>query len=153
MRIGLVLGAGGVLGGVWLVGGWHALATETGRDPGSAVCVGGTSAGALIAGLSASGVPPWFMLAHSAGETREVDDIRELVPGEASRSAGAVFRLHAGVPTLGPGSWRLALASLARPVPGRIYIESGRARWQGARSRDLPEPHLLAPRTAASNAR
>ena len=28
----------------------------------------------MIAGLSASGMPPWFMLAHSAGETREVGD-------------------------------------------------------------------------------
>jgi NTE family protein len=71
MRIGLVLGAGGVLGGAWLVGGLHALATETGWDPGSAEYLVGTSAGAMIAGLSASGVPPWFMLAHSAGETAE----------------------------------------------------------------------------------
>jgi NTE family protein len=69
----------------------------------------------MIAGLSASGVPPWFMLAHSAGETSEVDGPDERAPGEASRSAGAVFRLHPGVPALGPGSWRLALASLARP--------------------------------------
>ncbi len=57
MRVGLVLGAGGVLGGAWLVGGLHALATET----------------------------DW------------------------------VYRWHPAVPVLGPGSWRLALASLARP--------------------------------------
>ena len=115
MRVGLVLGAGGVLGGAWLVGGLHALATETGWDPGSAEFVVGTSAGAMIAGLSASGVPPWFMLAHSAGEMTDVDDSEMRASGEASRSAGAVFRLHPGVPALGPGSWRLALASLARP--------------------------------------
>jgi hypothetical protein len=30
MRVGLVLGAGGVLGGAWLTGGLHALASETG---------------------------------------------------------------------------------------------------------------------------
>jgi NTE family protein len=90
-------------------------ATETGWDPGSADCIVGTSAGAMIAGLSASGVPPWFVLAHSAVETREVDDSQERASGEASRSAGAVFRLHPGVPALGPGSWQLALASLARP--------------------------------------
>jgi len=59
VRVGLVLGAGGVLGGAWLVGAVHALAS--------------------------------------------------------GRSAGAVFRLHHGMPALGPGSWRLALASLARP--------------------------------------
>lgn len=112
MRVGLVFGAGGVLGGAWLVGGLHALATETGWDPGSAEYMVGTSAGAMIAGLSASGVPPWFMVAHSAGETARADMD---TPAEASRSAGAVFRLHPGLPALGPGSWRLALASLARP--------------------------------------
>jgi NTE family protein len=115
MRVGLVLGAGGVLGGAWLVGALHALASETGWDPGSAEYVVGTSAGAMIAGLSASGVAPWFMLAHSAGETPEAVDDEQTEPVEASRSAGAVFRLHPGVPALGPGSWRLALASLARP--------------------------------------
>ncbi len=115
MRVGLVLGAGGVLGGAWLVGGLHALATETGWDPGSAEYLVGTSAGAMIAGLSASGVPPWFMVAHSAGETHEAGDTGQPESGQASRSAGAVFRLHPGVPALGPGSWRLALASLARP--------------------------------------
>jgi NTE family protein len=107
VRVGLVLGAGGVLGGAWLVGGLHALASETGWDPGSAEYVVGTSAGAMVAGLSASGMPPWYMVAHSAGEAAERH--------EASRSAGAVFRLHWGRPALGPGSWRLALASLARP--------------------------------------
>jgi len=122
VRVGLVLGAGGVLGGAWLVGGLHALASETGWDPGSAEYLVGTSAGAMIAGLSASGVPPWFMVAHSAGET-QAGETGQAASGGASRSAGAVFRLHRGVPALGPGSWRLALASLARPYrysPGAI---------------------------------
>jgi NTE family protein len=113
MKVGLVLGAGGVLGGAWLVGGMHALAEETGWDPGSADQIVGTSAGAMVAGLSASGVPPWFMVAHSAGETDEIDSAED--PDGSSRSAGAVYRLHRGMPALGPGSWRLALASLARP--------------------------------------
>lgn len=114
MKIGLVLGAGGVLGGAWLVGGLHALASETDWDPGSADYVVGTSAGAMIAGLTACGVPPWYMFAHSAGETSTIDELADQA-GEDSRSGGAVFRLHPAVPVLGPGSWRLALASLARP--------------------------------------
>ena len=114
MRIGLVLGAGGVLGGAWLVGGLHALATETDWDPGSADYVVGTSAGAMIAGLAACGVPPWFMLAHSAGELAAIEELAEQA-GDDSRSAGAVYRWHPAVPVLGPGSWRLALTSLARP--------------------------------------
>ena len=36
VKVGLVLGAGGVLGGAWLVGGLSALARETDWDPGSA---------------------------------------------------------------------------------------------------------------------
>jgi len=110
IRVGLVLGAGGVLGGAWLVGGLHALATETGWDPGSAEIVVGTSAGSMVAALSACGVPPWYMVAHSAGETPD-----EPEDAHASRTAGARFRLERRVPALGPGSWRLAMASLARP--------------------------------------
>src|SRR3954468_16572319 len=70
-RVGLVLGAGGVLGGSWLTGGLQALAEETGWDPGSADHIVGTSAGALIGSLVAAGIPPWFMVAHSAGESFE----------------------------------------------------------------------------------
>src|SRR4051794_38187339 len=114
--VGLVLGAGGVLGGAWLVGALHALASETGWDPGSADAIVGTSAGSMITGLSACGVPPWFMVAHSAGEEFDgIVDASGRSAGEADRSAGASFGLHRGLPTLGPGSWRLALGSLARP--------------------------------------
>lgn len=115
-KVGLVLGAGGVLGGAWLVGALHALASETGWDPGSADCIVGTSAGAMVAGLCASGVPPWYMVSHSAGE--EIDglvDAQGRPAAEADRSAGARYRLHRAAPVLGPGSWRLALSSLARP--------------------------------------
>src|SRR3954453_3366421 len=68
---GLVLGAGGVLGGDWLTGGLDALADETDWDPGSADFIVGTSAGSLMSALRAAGVPPWFMVAHSAGESFE----------------------------------------------------------------------------------
>src|ERR671929_1334838 len=71
MRVGLVLGAGGIQGGAWLTGGLDALAEETGWDPASADYVVGTSAGSMIGALCASGVPPWFMVAHSRGEAFE----------------------------------------------------------------------------------
>jgi NTE family protein len=115
VKVGLVLGAGGVLGGAWLVGGLHALASETGWDPGSADYIVGTSAGSMIGALTACGVPPWFMLAHSAGETDALENGTDAPDDRAGRSAGAVYRLHRAVPVLGPGSWRLALTSLARP--------------------------------------
>src|SRR5579864_1476961 len=115
-RVGLVLGAGGVLGGAWLTGALHAIASESGWDPGTADYIVGTSAGAMIGALVACGVPPWFMVAHSAGETFDgLTDARGDSAGKADRSAGATFRIERGGVALGPGSWRLAFASLARP--------------------------------------
>src|SRR6187200_1374984 len=103
MRVGLVLGAGGIQGGAWLTGGLDALATETGWDPAAADYVVGTSAGSMMGALCASGVPPWFMVAHSRGETfQSVDDARGRPASESSRSAGAEFRLERTLPPIGP---------------------------------------------------
>jgi NTE family protein len=116
MTVGLVLGAGGVLGGAWLTGGLDALARETGWDPASADRVVGTSAGSMIGALCASGVPPWFMVAHSSGESFDgLVDGEGRPASEADRNGGATFRLHRELPNLGPGSWRLGLRSLASP--------------------------------------
>jgi NTE family protein len=115
-RVGLALGAGGVLGGAWLTGALHAIAHETGWDPGSSNVIVGTSAGAMVGALLACGVPPWFMLAHSAGEDfAGLRDAQGAPASTADRSAGASYRLHRGAPPLGPGSWRLAISSLAHP--------------------------------------
>ena len=116
MNVGLVLGAGGIQGGAWLTGGLDALAEETGWDPASADCVVGTSAGSMIGALCASGIPPWFMVAHSRGETFEgVQDARGREASEADRAAGAGFRFERAWPPIGPGSWQLALRTLAQP--------------------------------------
>jgi NTE family protein len=115
-RVGLALGAGGVLGGAWLVGALHAIASESGWDPGSAEYIVGTSAGSMVGALLASGVPPWFMVAHSSGENLDgLTDARGQAASAADRSAGATYRLDRSGLSLGPGSWRLAAASLARP--------------------------------------
>jgi NTE family protein len=117
MRIGLVLGAGGVLGGAWLTGGLHAIARETEWDPASAEYIVGTSAGAMIGVLLAAGVPPWFMVAHSNGRVFDGLTGPDGRPAaEADRAAGAVFRLHRGLPQLGPGSLRMAATALANPL-------------------------------------
>src|SRR4051794_37219808 len=117
MRVGLVLGAGGVTGGAWLTGALQALVDETGWAPGSADVVVGTSAGSMIGTLvAAGGVPPWFMRAHSAGEVFEGLVDRQGNPAaEADRSAGAEFRLERALPLLGPGSWRAAVSTLRNP--------------------------------------
>jgi NTE family protein len=117
MRVGLVLGAGGVLGGAWHVGALAALAEETGWDPGSADHVVGTSAGSMIGALLCAGVPPWFMRAHSEGETFPGLVDAEGKPAEqADRSGGAIFRPHIGLTRPGPASLALALRVLRDPL-------------------------------------
>ena len=104
------------MGGAWLTGGLHALATQTGWDPATADYVVGTSAGAMMGALLAAGVPPWFMVAHSKGESFEgLGDANGRPASSADRSAGAVFKLHRGIPRLGPGSWQLVARSLTAP--------------------------------------
>jgi len=116
MKVGLVLGAGGIQGGAWLTGGLDALATETGWDPETADYVVGTSAGAMMGALCASGIPPWFMVAHSRGEVFEgVVDADGRPAADADRAAGARFELQRAAPPIGPGSWRLALRTLTNP--------------------------------------
>jgi len=116
MRVGLVLGAGGVQGGAWLTGGVDALATLTGWDPASADYLVGTSAGSMIGTLLAAGVPPWFMVAHSKGEDfTHMRDVRGEPQAAADRAAGAVFRPARGALPIFPGSPQLALRALAKP--------------------------------------
>ncbi|MFL5867774.1 MAG: patatin-like phospholipase family protein [Thermoleophilaceae bacterium] len=117
LRVGLVLGAGGILGGAWLTGGLKALADELAWDPGSADQIVGTSAGSLIGSIVAAGVPPWFMVAHSAGETFDGLNGPDGRPAsEADRAAGASFRFERGALPLGPGSLRMALTALSNPL-------------------------------------
>jgi NTE family protein len=114
MKVGLVLGAGGIQGGAWLTGALDALVSETGWDPVEADRIVGTSAGAMIGAIVSSGVPVWFMVAHSAGET--ISGLRDAggrPASDADRSAGARFAPE-GLPSW-PGSWRLALATLRDP--------------------------------------
>lgn len=116
MRVGLVLGAGGVMGGAWLTGGLEALARETGWDPAEADYVVGTSAGSMLGALLASGIPPWFMVAHSFGESFDgIVDAHGNPASDADRSAGAVFAVK-HLPSIGPGSWRLAARSIRHPM-------------------------------------
>jgi NTE family protein len=106
------------MGGAWLTGGLEALTRETGWDPGSADYIVGTSAGSLMGALVAAGIPPWFMVAHSAGEVFEGlsgPDGREAK--DADRSGGAVFRLDKTFPRIGPGSFSMIKSGLARPGP------------------------------------
>ena len=94
--VGLVLGGGGIRGTAWLLGALYGLVAETGWDPATADLLIGTSAGAIVAALTACGVSPW-----DAGEDERGDLLEALL--KASR-----FRPELSFRTLGPGSLPLA---------------------------------------------
>ncbi|MET8543308.1 patatin-like phospholipase family protein [Kitasatospora sp. NPDC004799] len=66
-RRGLVLGGGGMLGAAWTVGALCAVEEATGRQPGEADVLLGTSAGAILAALLAGGVRPEQLRDHQRG--------------------------------------------------------------------------------------
>ena len=133
MRIGLVLGAGGLVGASWLIGALEALQDETGWSPSEAEVIVGTSAGSVIGALTAAGLPPAYMAAYVAG--RQVDDIADAAAragenrqdiaealamartaeSDGARPDGSGYQLARALPPLGPGSWQLALRSLVTP--------------------------------------
>lgn len=104
LRVGLVLGGGGILGGAWLVGALHAFVEATGWDPSSARHIVGTSAGSVVASLVAEGLPTWFMVHHQSGGDVE----------------GMTDRFGQPIPHADEGSSRLRTwtGQLPRPVLG-----------------------------------
>ena len=129
MKVGLVLGAGGVVGAAWLIGALEALASETGWDPSSADHIIGTSAGSVVGALVADGIAPEYLAAYSSGRTLdEVEDVDgrvarlaarmggpEKLDEVAERLTGDQLKIHLGPPPIGPGSWRLAINTLRHP--------------------------------------
>lgn len=110
-RTALVLSGGGLVGGAWMIGALNAITAETGWDPGCADYVVGTSAGAMIAGLLASAVPPWLLRAYAEGQ--QLDGLPEF--GRGGDRFGSDIRLHWSFPRPVLGSPGLALRSLREP--------------------------------------
>jgi NTE family protein len=117
MRVGLVLGAGGVIGGSWLMGALEALEAETGWRAADAELIVGTSAGAVIGALAAAGIRSEYMSAYAAGHT--LDDVADAevraAAVAAARASAGEYRFEWALPPIGPGSWRLAAATLLAP--------------------------------------
>lgn len=123
MRVGLVLGAGGVVGASWLIGALDALESETGLAPARADVIVGTSAGSVVGAVSSAGVPPALLAAYASGRPlREFADLDDLVGDELDEIERIAtdspdrFRLQLALPPIGPGSWRMALSTLRRPM-------------------------------------
>jgi len=122
-RTALVLAGGGLVGGAWMVGAVHAIAAETGWDPGSADFVIGTSAGSMIGAMLTSAVPPWLLMAYGSGE--DLEGLKGL-EGPGSHRFGAGLRLDWSFPRPVLGSPGLALRSLREPWK---YGPAGIAAW------------------------
>lgn len=75
MRVGLVLGAGGVIGGAYHAGALTALEHDLGWDVRTADVIVGTSAGALTGALLRSGIPPSDLAAWTVGAPLSPDGI------------------------------------------------------------------------------
>jgi NTE family protein len=117
MRVGLVLGAGGVLGGSWLIGALEALECETGWQAAQAELIVGTSAGAVVGALAASGITSEYMSAYAAGASIDgFADAERRAAALSERLTGAEYRIALGMPAIGPGSWRLAWTTLRNPL-------------------------------------
>ncbi|HEX5898585.1 MAG TPA: patatin-like phospholipase family protein [Solirubrobacteraceae bacterium] len=113
MRVGLVLGAGGVVGASWLIGALEALEAETGWRAVEAERIVGTSAGAVVGALAASGISSEFMSAYAAGRKLDgIIDAEARADALSERVGGSEYRLHLALPPIGPGSWRLAVNTM-----------------------------------------
>jgi NTE family protein len=117
MRVGLVLGAGGVLGASWLIGALDALESETGWQAGQAERIVGTSAGSVIGALAAAGIAAEYMAAYASGAS--VDGFAEAelrADAMSDRVTGSEYRFEFGLPAIGPGSWQLAWTTMRHPL-------------------------------------
>lgn len=113
-RVGLVLGAGGVVGHAYHAGVLRALHDDTGWDPRTAEVVVGTSAGAHVAALLRAGLSAHDLAARAAGEPQSPEGrriLRHIGPAEPIPRP----RMRA----VGMTSPALLLRSIARPWAAR----------------------------------
>ncbi|HXR14291.1 MAG TPA: patatin-like phospholipase family protein [Solirubrobacteraceae bacterium] len=106
MRVGLALGAGGVVGAAWMIGALDALEARGGFEPAAAELLG-TSVGSLIAAMVAAEVPTAAMAAYASGEQGAALAALDGHDATALRLTRLPLRL-------GPGSLRMALAARSR---------------------------------------
>lgn len=93
MKVGLVLGAGGVVGMSYHAGALHALVEHGGLDPAAADLIVGTSAGSVVGTLLRSGwtAEDCWRFAHEENPARPFDRRRESAGRRARRVVGSAF--------------------------------------------------------------
>jgi NTE family protein len=134
-RVGLVLGAGGLLGSAWTAGALAVLAERLDRPPGELDLVLGTSAGAVLGAALRCGMDVPELLAHQRGaDPADVPDHRpdELPELRSIERESGNGRPPVPLPLL--GSPRLLAAAAAAPcrvnpvVAASALLPLGRAR-------------------------
>jgi NTE family protein len=118
-RVGLVLGAGGVLGAAWMTGALPALAERLPYPLADVDLVVGTSAGSVLAAALRCGVSIEEMIAHQRGEA-----IGMLADAGVGDVTGGPWPPP---PVLRVGSPRLLLTSLL--MPHRVHPGVGASAW------------------------
>jgi NTE family protein len=117
--IGLVLGAGGVVGRAWHAGVLAALAEVTGWDARDAAIIVGTSAGSVVGTLLRGSLGPSDLYAYSTGGTLSAEG-RETVRRAGLRPpTAAPERNDAASARYSPASVRLAARAALRPWQAR----------------------------------
>ena len=136
MRVGLVLGAGGVMGGAWLTGALHALAAADRLGPGDRRPDRRHLGGVDDRRAARRRLPPWFMVAHSAGETFEGLDRRRRAgpPREADRAG------RRGVP---PRTARCRRSAPALAARARARLRAPHRHPPAARARRLAAARVI----------
>jgi NTE family protein len=107
LKVGVVLGAGGVLGAAWMVGVLGALQERLDDPLGDAEVMVGTSAGSILTAALRSGVSAEELVAHQRGRLTTLPPL-----GDIDRATAPV------APRLGLGSPRLL--TLAALAPHRV---------------------------------
>ena len=124
-RVGLVLGAGGVLGAAWMTGALPALQERLPCPLGEVDLIVGTSAGSVLAAALRCGISIDEMIAHQRGE--------QVGPLEAAAVDGLTGGPWPPAPQLRLGSARLMLAMVLTPhrvhpgVLASAWLPLGRA--------------------------
>ena len=118
-RVGLVLGAGGVLGAAWMTGALPALQERLPCPLGEADLISGTSAGSVIAAALRCGISLDEMIAHQRGEA-----VGPLADSAVDQLTGGPWP---PAPQLRLGSARLMLAMLL--TPHRVHPTVGASAW------------------------
>ncbi|MGQ0479683.1 MAG: patatin-like phospholipase family protein [Pseudonocardia sp.] len=140
-RIGLVLGAGGLLGSTWMVGALAALSERLERPLGSLDLLVGTSAGSVLAAALRSGLSVEELVAHQRGEpVRGVPAMRDMERETGDGMPPLPYpwvgspRLIARVAT-GPHRVRPLVAASALLPLGRARLHSVVALMDGIQNR------------------